>query len=415
MTRIFLLLLTCLAVNAQFYAVGTAAWRGQFAAGSIYALPYEVPFVISVGQSLSIGTSGSPALPPYDTNVTARTLPSGPIYAAGDSFGNFPALFEEGNTETHCSGFGVAVSLASRPVLTNDPIVTTYGVGSTAYSGLKQGTAPYTNSLFAIARAKEASTNYFRGFWVPGIICVHGETDRYSATYSNDVREWQANYQTDIQAATGQTDPVPMFHSQISSWSSPSYNSATSSSPYQLLAAYKADPTNTVLVGPKYHLSYVSDKIHLVNTSYRQLGEMYAKAWHRRVVQGQLWQPLYPTNISRSGAQIDLTFATSTNLVLDTATVTTNANWGFEFYDSTASAGIASVAWMAPGGSITNTVRVTLSGTPSGSNKRIRYAFTGTPSTSLPRGNLRNNDTSFTSPGGFSLWDWCVHFDEACP
>lgn len=419
--RYLTIVLSCLLgamAHGQFYVGGGSMFsaRGSFSAGDNTPLPWEQPYVISVGQSLSIGTSGTPIMAPYDTNTMAKTIPGGPIYTAGTVIGSFPPAFEHGNTETHCLGFGTALSLNSRPTFTNDPTTSTYGVGSTAYSGLKKGTAPYTNSLWSITLAKASSPNYYRGFWVPGIICIHGETDRYSTTYSNDVREWQSDYNTDIKAVTGQAANIPMFHSQISSWSSPSYNSATSASPYQLLAAHKVDPTNIVIVGPKYMLPYVSDKIHLQPQGYRWLGEMYAKAWHRRLVRGVIAPAFYPTNISRIGAQIDLVFSTVTNLALDVSAVATNANWGFEYTDSTSSASISSVAWVAPSGSITNTVRVTLSGTPTGSNKRIRYAFTGNPgASSYPRGNLRNTDISFTSPSGYSLYDWCLHFDEVCP
>ena len=61
---------------------------------------------------------------------------------------------------------------------------------------------------------------------------------------------------------------------------------------------------------------------------------------------------------------------------------------------------------------------ISLSGTPTGSNQRLRYAYTGVPGTNTgaqnagsAAGNLRDTDP-FPSLYGNTLYNWSVHFDE---
>ena len=66
-----------------------------------------------------------------------------------------------------------------------------------------------------------------------------------------------------------------------------------------------------------------------------------------------------------------------------------------------------------------DTVTIKLASAPTGNNKRLRYAFTGTPGanggpTTGARGNLRDSDST-KSLYGFMLYNWCVTFDEALP
>lgn len=107
-------------------------------------------------------------------------------------------------------------------------------------------------------------------------------------------------------------------------------------------------------------------------------------------------------------------FVPSPPLVLDTTNVTDPGNYGFEVFDDGGPLAIASVAVTAP-----DTVTITLSGEPTGTNRRIRHAWTGVPgNVSGPRegarGNLRDSDAT-PSRSKHALYNWCVHFDEALP
>lgn len=375
-------------------------------------------FVPLIGQSLAYGTSGGNALTtPVTTNELRMPTSSAQAMDVGATtrfaFVNFPKMAGL-NYELAILGLASGVSHFAGAA-SNDLAVAAFGVGGAPYSSLKSGTANYTSVTQNVSRAKLISSDYNTSLVVPGFMVVHGEGDNTSTTYSNDIVQWQSDYSKDVCAITGQTNAVPFFHSQISSWTSPGYS--TNKSSLAMLAAYQFNPNTNVLVCPKYFLTY-ADGLHLTNSSYRWLGEYYAKAWKTVVVDKQRWYPLYPTNISRTLVTIDLTFPTTNDLTFDTTLVSQAANYGFEYFDDGAlPPTILSVNFT--GTSPTNTVRIILTSNPVG-NARIRYAFTGTNSTgasaiSGPRGNLKRPETAYTSLYGNNLDDWCLHFDYPLP
>jgi hypothetical protein len=383
------------------------------------ATPQYKTFVI--GQSLAVGSAGNPALTmtqPYHNRGFSQIAYT---RTSGLAMLNFTPLAEQ-SQETIMSSMANLVGSTYRASHPNDDsqdlLVSNWGVAGADYNYLKKGgTAGYADSILAVSNAVKIIPDYASSVIVGGILCVHGEADIESTNYAANIRQWQSDYQSDVQAQTGQSAGVPIFHTQPSAWTSVNNaNFAYAASPFQILQEYKANPTKTILVGPKYMFTYAADGVHLTNSAYRWCGEYYAKAWYQVVVQGGSWSPLYPTNIVRSGANIDLTFSGAVgDLVLDTSAVSDPGSYGFEYFDDTSPPSIASVTVTGA-----NTVRVTLSGTPTGSGKRIRYAYTGTAGnsggpTTGPRGCLRDSDTTFTSNYGNTLYNWCVHFDEVCP
>jgi hypothetical protein len=178
------------------------------------------------------------------------------------------------------------------------------------------------------------------------------------------------------------------------------------------LAASDARPDRLILVGPKYFIPYSFDGLHLDNNGYRWMGEYYARAYRKVVLEGSPWTPLRPTNATRVGAEITVSFAVpSPPLVLDEIAVRDPGSYGFEFFDdSGAPPGIAAVALVAA-----DQVKITLAAVPVGNGGRVRYAYTGVqwaaagPLTG-PRGNLRDSEPAI-SPSGNPLHNWCVHFD----
>ena len=398
--------------------------------GRKFPAPYPMNFVPHIGQSLALGTEGSPTL---STTQSYSNRMGTLSVTRPDVFGNMAALLDF-DVETVAPGMSSTISALSRSLFsndaTNDTVHLSFAHGGQPYSNLKKGTTFYNDSITGFNTALSISDAYNTSFRIPGLVVIHGEADFNSPIYQSDIEQWQSDYQTDIQSITGQTNTVPLFHSQPSSWTYddgvPTYGRETNQCVYGMLEAYKANPNKSVLVCAKYFISG-SNRLHLDGYGYRQLGEYYAKAWWTNVVLGQTWVPLYPTNVARSGATITLTFPSSSSLQLDTTLVATNANWGFEFFDDAGpSVSISSVAFT--GASPTNQVQIVLSGTPSGGNKRIRYAYTGTnivanvvsshtgqSPTYGPRGNLKRPETYFTSLYSNNLDDWCLHFDEVCP
>lgn len=385
----------------------------------------DINHVLGTGQSLSVGSQGTPfltATQPYD-NITFVTG----VLSGGTGLTSFIPLVEGdgAGVETHSSSFANLVTklareivFASGPVGKNghDLLVSAHGVGGTAYVGLKKGTTPFSNGMAQVTAGKTLAAAAGKSYVVRAVTNVHGESDHVAknAAYQANLLEWQKDYEDDVKAITGQTEPVPMFETQISSWTR--YNTTTSEIPRQQLGAHVAAPGKVILVGAKYHLEYVADGVHLTAAGYQHMGEYYAKAYRHVVLEGKTWEPVRPKTITRAGAVITVKMHVPVPpLVIDTTLVSDPGSYGFEYADDSGAApAIASVAVTAA-----DTVTITLAEAPTGANKRLRYAWTGTlaaraGATTGPRGNLRDSDKT-PSRGGYDLSNWCIHFDEGVP
>ncbi|MEI7614887.1 MAG: fibronectin type III domain-containing protein, partial [Betaproteobacteria bacterium] len=376
------------------------------AIGPITAANY-IYHILSTGQSLSLGYAGSPVL--STTQPYSNKMLDGTDSAPGT---NLSPLVEVSN-ETPAAAMGNGITFQNGV----QTVVTRHGVGGTAYSGLKKGTAPYANGMQQFVNVRNAATLLGETSQVMGVTTVHGETDSISgtsaATYEADLAEWQHDYETDIKAINGQTGTIPMFTDQMDSYTT--YGNATSVIPQAQLAASEDYPGKIILVGPKYFLNYSGTGPHLTNTSYRMLGEYYAKVMKKVFFDKVAWRPLSPDAIQLIGNVIYAKFHVPAGvLALDTNIVSQNTNYGFEYYDTTSSATISSVSIMN-----SDTVKITLSNVPTGGNQRLRYAYTGVinaaagaQSAGAPRGNLRDTDST-VSLSGNNLYDWAVHFDKS--
>jgi hypothetical protein len=331
----------------------------------------------------------------------------------------------EGSVETMSSGLANLVAdVAQADVLLGLPapndkhrvLVSCHGIGGTAYVGLKKGTVAFTAGINQVLDAKAIATAAGESYVVRVVTNVHGESDHVAmnATYAQDLAEWQSDYETDVKAITGQTEPIPMLHTQMSSWTK--YGQATSTIPLQQLEASVVSNGKIVLVGPKYNIEYAPDGVHLTAAGYRHMGEYYAKVYRRVVLEGRRWEPLRPLSATLVGDEIRVKFAVPVPpLVLDTTAVTDPGNKGFEYGDDSATP--PTITSVTLDGA--DTVRVKLSAAPVGGGKTIRYAMTGAAgarggATTGPRGNLRDSDASRSRPGN-KLENWAVHFALALP
>lgn len=378
---------------------------------------YDVNHVLGTGQSLSVGANGFPALTrsqPYENLMFAP----GPM-PGGEFLTRFVPLAERG-LETMSSAFANLVAKMAREDALDggghDLLVSAHGKSSTGYWGLRRGTKAYATGLAQVRAAREIARAHGQSYVVRAVTNVHGESDHveHNAHYERDLIAWQADYERDIRAITAQAEPIPMFETQMSSWTR--YGQATSPIPIAQLEAHVHAPGAVILVGPKYHLSYFGDGIHLTNEGYRRMGEDYAKAYRRVVLEGGTWEPVRPRAVTRTGATITIAFhVPSPPLVLDTTAVSDPGHYGFEYVDdSRPPPRISNVAVTSA-----DTVTIELTAEPAGAHRRVRYAFTGTPTahagpTTGPRGNLRDSDAT-VSLSGDALYDWCVHFDEPVP
>ncbi len=380
----------------------------------------DINQVLGTGQSLSIGALGTPALSvaqPFDN----RMFVTG-VLAGGTGLTSLVPL-TEGSVETLSSSFASLVTKVARDVVlvgqpagqtSHDLLISAHGIGGTAYVGLKKGTAAYANGMAQAKAGHDLAVAAGKTHVVRAVTNVHGESDAQSGnlTYEANLLEWQASYETDVKAITGQAEAIPMLHTQFSSWTRLAGLPTTSIIPAAQLAAHVSAPGKVVLVGAKYHLPYVADGVHLTNEGYQHMGEDCAKVYRRVILEGKAWEPVRPHTVTRAGAVITVKMhVPALPLVIDTTIVSDPGNKGFEWAGGGET--IASVAITAP-----DAVAITLSAAPAAAG-RLRYAFTGTSGalggpTTGPRGNLRDSDAT-PSRFGYPLHNWCIHFDQPVP
>lgn len=392
-------------------------------------VPRDVNHVLITGQSLAVGVAGAPPLTltqPYG-NVMFNTG----VMAGNENLESFEPLVEGDNipgskavVETMTSSFANLVTelSSSSAAPRHDLLMSVHASGAKPYVLLKKGTKPYATGMTQVAAALEIAKGKNKSYVVRAVLNVHGESDHAekTATYEKHLIEWQADYEHDIKALTNQREPIPMFHTQMSSWTRMMKGTETSAIPGAQLAASIASKGKIVMVGPKYHLPYAKDGVHLTAHGYRHMGEDYAKSYRRVILEGRLWEPLRPTHVTREGAVITIKFVVPVPpIVIDTTLVTDPGNLGFEYSDGAVSTGAKTPAIKRVDVTGPDTVAITLTEAPTAEDRHVRYAFTGnrgSPSGPMTgaRGNLRDSDTT-RSRAGYKLHNWCVHFDELVP
>ena len=373
----------------------------------------SINYFLIGGQSLSVG-SGAMAISleqPYDNLMLNTGVRAGIV-----GLTNFVPLVEAqqgGLGETIASGLAnlvteLEVSAGRVHVLA----ASSHGIGGQPYAALKKGTPSFSAGLTQVEAATSIAADAGESFAVRAVTIIHGESDHLANNpdYDQNLLEWQSDYETDVIAITGQSLPVPLFLCQMSSHTK--YNSTTSRIPFAQLAAADARPDRIYVVGPKYFLPYV-DGVHLSGDGERWLGEHYAKAYRRVLIDGEPWVPLRPRALSREGAVITIEFnVPSPPLVLDEEMILNPGNYGFEYFD-TSGAPPAIIDVKLAG---STRVQITLEAEPIAGNKHVRYAYTGIagqpggPMTGA-RGNLRDSDAT-PSRHDYPLYNWAVHFDE---
>ncbi len=374
----------------------------------------SINYFLIGGQSLSVG-SGAAALSleqPYDNLMLTPGVRAGIVGL--DSFVPLVEAQQGSLGETIASGLSNLVTeLEASAGRVHVLAASSHGIGGQPYAALKKGTPSFSAGLAQVTAATSIAADAGESFAVRAVTIIHGESDHLAKNpdYDLNLLEWQSDYETDVVAITGQSLPVPLFLCQMSSHTK--YNSATSRIPFAQLAAADARPDRIYVVGPKYFLPYV-DGVHLSGDGERWLGEHYAKAYRRVLVDGMPWIPLRPRSVSRAGAVITIDFnVPAPPLVLDEEMILNPGNYGFEYFDTSgAPPAIIDVQLVSD-----TSVELTLAAEPVGGNKRVRYAYTGIagqpggPMTGA-RGNLRDSDAT-PSRHDYPLYNWAVHFDEA--
>lgn len=357
--------------------------------------------ILSTGQSLSLGSQGTPPLTtsqPYQNKMIVSNA--------------FVPLVE-GPNETISSSMANTITNLSE---TNyEQVVSRHGQSGTNYLGLKKGTTPYNNGLAQVTSAKNISESLQRTLNVNAITIIHGEADaaRTKATYKGYLEEWYADYNSDVKAITNQENNIPIFTDQMGSYTKLGYQN--SGVPLAQLEASEENPGEIYLIGPKYFLQYAPDGVHLTNTSYRHLGEYYGKAMYQTLIENDPWKPLSPETIVRSGDKIHVKFyVPAPPIQIDTTNVLENTDYGFVFHDDSGDTpDITNVQVIGP-----DTIELTLESVPTGNNQRVSYAFNGTIGANAgadqngsARGNIRDSDSTVSLYGN-NLYNWLVQFEK---
>lgn len=410
-----------------------------------------VNHVLVTGQSNSVGFASKPPVStrqPYSNLMfDVGVMTSGGCEAKGcRSYQEPTALVPlvEGDrydldpVETMCSGLANHVTELAGGDGKHDVLASVHGKSGYVYECLRKGSCdealgagfmdPFAEGMRQVKDAKKLVEASGRPYLVSAVAVVHGESDHYATTlpldgtdgtkgaiktYADALAEWQRDYETEIKAASGQKQGVPLFFSQIANWN----DVPASDIPVQQLLAHTRGVsgqvgTKLVLVAPTYMLDYASDCIHFTAASNRRLGAYFAEAYARVVVQGKPWEPLRPIQVTRAGKLVTVKYAVPTPpLVVDIESVTDPGAYGFSYEDEGEDTPfIESVDQTAE-----DTITVTLSAEPTAAGKRLRYGQNAVPKTCPgpkegPRGNVRDSAEATTTEGE-SLWNWSVVFD----
>lgn len=375
------------------------------------------PVIVVTGQSLSAGDSATPAVSAavVGSNKTVAGLVNGATGTPPPTMDAFPfGDLIEASIESPRSGIGnYFYTLTGTSVF-----VVSGSKNASVYTAIKRGTVPFENMERMLESASARA-----GHKCIASVLIHGESDHAAGTSRAQYTANVVEFQSDIRAkcnAVGSGSGVPMFVSQMSSWTDDWYagTNTTSVIPLAVYDAARQNSGTVVLVQPFYNWTHAADGLHLTNTSSRSMGAKFGQA----IAFGPSWQPLWPrlsSPVERTTNVITVYLYTPfPPLVVDTTNITgvSATTRGFEYTDDSSPPSITAVDCSAACSGNTCSCQITLSGTPTGANKKLRYAYTGTDNnaggpTSGPRGNIRDSDTATWQ--GAALYNWLVHFEES--
>lgn len=371
----------------------------------------ELWHILVTGQSNAVGTDALPLLSSpagaakmfnggvYPKNLTANLTSFVPLATALTSD-------VEGENMCYSLAEWLAAEYPSNPIL-----ISLTGAPSKRYDELNKGSSYYAQHVAQMQKAKLIAQGLGYTYRVLCVCAVHGESDQafLKADYDENLAIWQADYETDAKAISGQTDPVPLFACQQASGYPDPANFAVSSA-LNLYLASTAQPSKIVIPTPRYMLDSPTNP-HFVNWAHRWLGEYYAKAIKKTAIQNTVYKHLRPAFGLIVNNYIVIDFEVPVPPIKWNFTdVLYQPHYGFMYYDSTNSVSIVDVNITGPG-----QVTLTMSGVPTGSGKEVWYGcgssdpYMAFPKFGLGRGNLTDSDAT-ASRYGFHLNNFCLQF-----
>lgn len=371
---------------------------------------YNIAHLECLGQSLSLGTNGSPILTttqktdnlmfaggirkqhPNDTSVEFFSSLV-PLVESLSEDNGVPYIYGEtpvGGATEQIKDLIKSENKVDYTEQTYQLLGTASGEGGKRIHELRDTYVP--NNLFpAITAAYNLAQTSGKTYGMSAITFVHGEADNANPTtqeqYKSITLEILSNIDTFVKGTNGQTEDVKLITSQLASFGSATTWPKIELALYQLAME---NPNKVFMACPLYIFDY-TDSYHLDNVGSKWLGAYLGLTYKRVVIDGEDWKPIHPISHIKQGRVLEVKFHVPVQpLVFDTVQVAKNTDtYGFSLVDDTGTAiTIQSVAITQP-----DTLKfVTSAPIPAGS--KLRYAWTpvAQPSrTTGPRGNLRDS------------------------
>ena len=360
-----------------------------------------LPIRAYFGQSQAGGGGGDLAVitsAAYPRHVLAPAVYGkafGGAVANGYLINDLVPLFDgQGGQQFINTLFGLYLERQNRDAGPAGPgvIAPTSTFGGQPLSAFAKGQTPYTNLMAILTACPPLAARYGRRSYTDAIVIVHGEAGPYGrSTYATPLGTLIDNLRADVQvinAAVGFNVPPQIFLTQQNQFDSNNVPTNTGVKLAQLDVAKSRLGQGVTMLGPMYQTQVQSDGIHMDNAGKALQAELHAHVVRRVLDDGVVgWNPLWPVslaNLPRSGAVITLdlvlppglaSIAQDTDWVLAPA----DGRWGFAYTDDSGSPpAIASVA-IGSGAPVGQArIVITLAGTPTGANRRLRYAL-GSP------------------------------------
>ncbi|WP_420604475.1 hypothetical protein [Methylobacterium sp.] len=391
----------------------------------------KIIHIAGLGQSLSVGNSGvplfttTPVRPGRVLSFNAGVLTYGSDHNSlylKDGIPNVPvppanieSLIDcrERYSETFMSSEGEYLTRTGSLPSTTAVLMSAHGVGGLTVDKFFEGGVLFENAVAAVAQSWKLA----QLFGLEHEVILDFEQGESNASLSSSVAYYkdaivakiQQRFEARVQDIKGTTETVPMFISQMNSWTGSSF--ATSNVPVAQFEAAMENPGKVILANPKY-IGPFADKQHYTTEGYMDLGSMrgYAIDLHRK---GGVSLPPSFISAVRSGTELALTFRDLPGTFgIDRTRVTDPGNDGVVWSDDGTGSSVSIVpgsAQFTPGSRV---VKYQLSAVPTGGAQTVRIGLDGIPGnnggpTTGPRTTFRI-DTGKLNRRGNPLYRDCV-------
>ncbi|MGC4091297.1 MAG: dockerin [Polyangiaceae bacterium] len=303
-----------------------ARWDWVGIIGTGQSLSVGAPPLLSTEQpygnlKLSLGGHGNGTVPPWDPSL--RELAMVPLVEPIRELARgYPAPYP-GNVygETPHTAMSIQISALARAAFGEDyvtvhSVVGESGQGIEALKKRQRETTgitgrAYAASLFEVLAIRRLAAAAGKSYGIGALVLTHGETDARYLHYEAELLQLYADYNADLGAVTGQSEPVPFFVSQQHGLPSdialPGQRPLVNRTQWQLA---NERPEQFVCTGPKYQYQGdpSGDGVHLAAAGYRAHGEKVGQVYFERQVLGNAWRPLQPTGVTVDGRRLLVRF-----------------------------------------------------------------------------------------------------------